>query len=63
MALDECSAVGTWVLDDLARHWARMNAAWSVMDRDEYVKAANDFSVAAAVLATGLGMAEHDKRD
>jgi hypothetical protein len=61
MALDECSPVSEWVLRELTQHWARMVAAWSVMDRDEYVKAVNDFSVAAAVLATGLDIAENDK--
>ncbi len=61
MSLDECSPVGEWVLSGLSHHWSRMAAAWSVMDRDEYVKAANDFSLAAAILATGLGIAEHDK--
>ena len=61
MSLDECAPVGEWVLRELTQQWSRMVAAWSVMDRDEYAKAVNDFAVAAAVLATGLGIAEHDK--
>jgi hypothetical protein len=63
MSLCECSPVGEWVLSDLVKHWARMSAAWAVMDREEFVKAANDFSVVAATLATGLEMAKQDRHE
>jgi hypothetical protein len=58
--LDECGPVSEFRLDDLTTHWSRMQAAFEVMDRDAYAKAAHDFATTLAFVAMGAGLVRPD---